>query len=316
MDLDVRIAALRAPDERRLRLAAPLLAAHGKSARVSDWDGTRCHAVAVAADDAYGRRVLEAAVRRQIPVLVMSGAPPEASGAVAVSGETVAGLVATLNRLGPAGYAVLPGTADAVDPGVSGLLALAGAAFKGRDVRAIQGGRSVTLRPSSGRVSASSLSDLLSAQDAFVGGGWSFQANPSKADDGHVFAGLEAFLLRSALKNRERLPAFADDPLRLRAWPDLGGAAESVVALRVAASLRRAPHRRSLLTTLFAAPEVNACLWAFAASNLLTPAQSAVAVPPPKPAPRSALGRIAARFGLWGSGTESPGYALSAAIRP
>ena len=72
MRTDIRIAGLPAQVESRIRLAAQLIAAFDIDAKVSAWDGTRCHALVADAEDAYGARSIELAARRGIAVLALS----------------------------------------------------------------------------------------------------------------------------------------------------------------------------------------------------------------------------------------------------
>ena len=72
MRIDIRTAGLASQAEPRARLAAQLMAAFKFEARISAWDGTRCHVLIADADDAYGARCIEQAARRGISVLALS----------------------------------------------------------------------------------------------------------------------------------------------------------------------------------------------------------------------------------------------------
>ena len=117
---------------------------------------------------------------------------------------------------------------------------------------------------------------------------------------------LEAFLLQSAHQGRGQLPAFPAGQYRLRDWPDVGTAPELVGALKIARVLLRGPASADELRARcgVAADEVNACLWAYRAANLLEvpdDAANATAVPAlqsPVGAFTGVLARIAVRFGL------------------
>lgn len=316
MRIDLRIAALSDLAEQRVRIAARLLAAHGREARVAAWDGTRCDAVVLAADDGYGQRVLDIAQRRGCPVVALSaGKLPATDGVVVVDG-CAANLAAALHHvLGVARSA--DGVSNrpverplANERRVAGLVALAGAPFRGIDVSATVGGRTVVLSGTTSRASAGSLSDLLAARDHLSIADWQLRAMPAGQRCAHATdsaMSLDAFFLTGALRGKAALPPFPDGTFGLRDWPDLGTAAEAIGGLRVARLLQRAPATPQGLIELSGLPaaDVNACLWAFRASNLLialTDARvleaSGVAMAPAALPPRPLLLRLAARFGL------------------
>ena len=282
MRIDLRTAALDDAQERRVRLAAPLLAAHGLTVAVSPWDGTRCAGVVLRAGDAYGERVRDLAQRRGVPVVALGDA----------ADASVACLVAALRG------AFADRDAACAD---NALVVVAGDAHRGCDLVATFRARAVTLSISTGRVFAHDAGDLAAARDALGESGWRFTPAPSTRGASAVSSSLDAFLLLGALRAKSRLPAYADDTVRLRDWPDLASAPDARVGLVVARALIAAARpTRSLALADVAPADVNACLWAFRASDLLERApHDAPCAAATLAAPRhSLLARLAARFGL------------------
>lgn len=300
MRVDVRYAALDDQAEQRVRIAARLLAAHGREARVAAWDGTRCDAVVVAFDDGYGQRVLEIARRRGVAVVAADGCAAHLAAALQQALVAARGAETPADRVDD-GVAARTGRESPC--GAAGLVLLAGDAYRGADVSAVVGGRAIVLNGAAGRVAGDSLSDLLAARDHLGDAAWQLRALPPgrRGATSDAAMSLDAFFVVGALRAKRTLPAFAAGTYVLRDWPDLGTAPEALAGLRVAQRLMRAPSAAPALAAAgIAGDEVNACLWAFRASNLLIDAEPAPAPPAAnaEPAARPLLARIAARFGL------------------
>lgn len=318
MRIDLRTAALTDSEDQRVRIAANLLGAVRIEAKLSPWDGTRCDVVIVNADDAYGRRVMELAQKRGISLLAYASQAihfEEASQCHVAEG-TAASLVSALRHVIDAARkhdcAANPiSTAASSDPGrrstVSALMELTHDAWRGRDIDADIAGRRISIRASCGRVMAGTLSDMLAARDALGkhAEAYGFTVVPERHPSiGEISWSLDAFLVDGALRCRQSLPTFAGSAYALRDWPDLGSACETQAPLRIASWLQQ--RSGSVLERAkkagIGADEVNACLWAFHASNLLvigepratptSPAAQTVRVATPL------LSKLAARFGL------------------
>lgn len=318
MRIDLRTAALTDPEEQKVRLAANLLGAVRIEAKLSPWDGTRCDVVVVNADDAYGRRVMELAQKRGIGLVAYAAQPIHFALPTQryVAEGTAASLVSALRgvidaarkpdstaRPGASAAAPLPGhTGD-----VSALLELTHDSWRGRDIDADIAGRRISIRASRGRVTAATLSDMLAARDA-LGERAEPHAFTAVAERhpgiGEISWSLDAFLVDGALRCRQQLPAFAGSTYALRDFPDLGSTRETLTPLRIASWLQQRPGcvKERAEKAGISAEEVNACLWAFRASNLLVIDEPpAAAAPPAAQAARVArplLSKLAARFGL------------------
>ncbi|TDR35365.1 hypothetical protein DFR29_13616, partial [Tahibacter aquaticus] len=189
----------------------------------------------------------------------------------------------------------------------SALMELTHDAWRGRDIDADIAGRRISIRASRGRVMAGTLSDMLAARDALGQGAEvrGFTVVPERHPSvGEISWSLDAFLVEGALRSRQALPAFAGSAYGLRDWPDLGSACETLTPLRIASWLQQ--RSGNVLERAekagIGADEVNACLWAFRASNLLVVGEPrTVPVPSAAQVPRVAiplLSKLAARFGL------------------
>lgn len=310
---DIATAALNEQVEQRIRIAASLLPAYRIKAKVRPWDGTRCGLLVTDPSDEYGRQTLALARKRGTPVLAISG---RISGnladsdieCLAVSESSPAPVLAQhlrelLTRDQPA-ESVDPVVANGIIPA---LCRLAAPEYRGQPVDAIGNGRTIHIRPVEGRIYANTLSDLLSACDTFATSAWELQV--SSASDRAATAdgasrSLEAFLLQSAFQGRDQLPSFPAGRYRLKDWPDVGTAPEFIGALKVARSLLRAPSsaRELQLACDASEEEVNASLWAYQASNLLSSSENSIdamrSPPPPTARFSGMLARIANKFGL------------------
>lgn len=318
MRIDLRTAALTDSEDQRVRFAANLLGAVRIEAKLSPWDGTRCDVVVVNADDAYGRRVMELALKRGIGLVAYAAqaipfdGPAQRYVAEGTAASLVSALRGVIDAVRKPAPAPNPGiTAASAAPVREGeacaLVDLASDAWRGRDIDLELAGRRISIRASRGRVLAATLSDMLAARDAL---GERAEAHAFTAvAEGHPGVGeiswsLDAFLVDGALRCRLSLPAFTASAYALRDWPDLGSARETLTPLRIASWLQQRPGcvRERAEKAGIGTDEVNACLWAFRASNLLV-LQEPQAAParPAMPAARVAtplLSKLAARFGL------------------
>jgi hypothetical protein len=335
--IDLRYAALSQDVERRVRLAATALAAHQIRATATDWDGTRCDLLIADASDGYGRHVIGIAKRKGVGVLAFGNEADSAvDGVIWLSSRSDVAALATavrdaLSARRTAESARAPiedapraprETDDEQHAGAlasremssgqstgSALVRLStDAELMHIDLQATIQGRTIQLRPSSGRVLASSLSDLLSARDHLSEEGWQFEPiagrQPALLSVG-ASASLDIFYLYGAIRGKSHLPPSPNLRYGLRDWPDLGAAPELMDALRVVRVLQRGNVLPSEIASMSRLPQqdVTACLWAFEAAGLLT--RSAVepvsqAVHPVEP-PRQRsglLGRLAAHFGM------------------
>lgn len=327
MRTDIRIAGLSAQVEGRIRLAAQLIAAFDVNARVSAWDGTRCHALVADAEDAYGARSIELAARRGIAVLALSGngtagpddickserALPAASLAKVLaqclarkSGDTAANAAEFAGAPTPVASAV-----TALHS--SGLLQLATVpALANGDIVGRIDGLTVLLRREASRASAASRDALLAARDRLAQPGWEFTlAAHEGADTLRALAAtsmaLDAFCVGGALAADTAFPALPARPLQLQDWPDLGSAATPAPWLSVVGLLQQKPHTPAQLVARsgLAAETLPALLWALQASGAVAPAPEAASSPsaaadatnPPRLAP-GLLSKLMRRFGF------------------
>lgn len=306
MLFDIRTAALDDLVEQRVRLAISLLPAYKLRGRASPWDGTRCHLLVAAADDAYGHQALTLAMRRGTPVVAL-GEPIGDLGVEPLNPFSTASTLAKTIRTQLRGIA--PQQAETADQPAArpAICKLAMPPLRGKAVNATCNGRMLTLRPEVGRVYAASHSDLLAVADGLSGSEWEIEVveRPPSTHD-MMSASIESFLLRAAHRASERLPDFPDGRYRLEAWPDLGALPSLVGALRIAKLLLRGPMAPHELARSehhdIDRDELNACLWALAAADLLVDAGAGAPAWAPQPAPKRVQpgiwSSIARRFGL------------------
>lgn len=280
MRFDIRTAALDELLEQRLRLAVSLLGSFRIRANVTPWDGTRCDLLVAAANDRDGQEAVGLAERRGMGVLAL-GSGWAGGGVDESRWSTAAGLAMGIrDRLE---------RVAATDREPSSQLFVRSALFKltqpslrGRSVDACCNGRVLALRPKVGRVYAASHSDLLIAGDALMSGDcWRFdvvESSTSNATYG-VSASIESVLMSAAYGARVELPDFADGSYRLNVWPDMGHLAESG-PMKVAHKLISAALSPDDLVRSVGVDRatINACLWAFAAADLLVTARAASAL--------------------------------------
>ncbi len=311
MHYDIRTAALCDDSEKRVRLAAKLLAAYKINARVAPWDGTRCHLLVAAGDDAYGAQAMALARKRGTPVLSMLPEVPAPAPGQDAQGDVArdvpaARLVKLLADLLGAGTDA--GDATEPDPNDRLPCVLASARHRGKRVTVSSGSVSVLIDPDSGRAYAPTHSDLLHAQDNFCKTGWTVApgntANFVLAQC--AFAGLEPFLIAATQRGQHLLPEYPAGHYRLDAWPDFGSLPSMAKLMHIASTLTtESATPRQLETTkgrTTSAPEVGALLWALAAANLLKtadPEPAMAAAASSRKSPRNGIwGAIARRFGL------------------
>ncbi|HEV2679671.1 MAG TPA: hypothetical protein VGV14_04155 [Rhodanobacter sp.] len=303
MKLSISVAGLSDELRLRLELASKLLAAHRIRAHLQDWDGTKCGLVVVDLADAYGLRVMDLALRREIPVYAF------ATGNITVDervrlmphGLSVKPMAQRLQELMMPPDPVASETSDPL------LVTLArNPAWSSGDVAVTHGKRRILLCRSSSRVWANTLSDLLYCKDRFGLHDWQLQpiSDPHTIHSDEQFSSsLDSFLTEAALA--ASLPTFMPGRWRLTEWPDLGAAPEVVVSLRAASLLLRQPMSAIELGGRLGIDDVavSACLWALLATGLLRSEEGA-ADPSPTPVVTSPipagglLARLARRFGL------------------
>lgn len=287
MFFDIRTAALDEGLQQRVRLAVSLLGAEHLRARISGWDGTRCHLLIAAIDDEYGRRSLALALRRGTPALALGSKSLELSIEPIRLQAPVAALAKEIRRrLSALGTMVsAPGQAPtpALDSAEPVLCQLAREPQRGRIVQLKGRGRSILIHPVAGRAYASSLSDLLLAPDALTLPGWKLRpVDDAIEPTGLASLSLEAFLLRAAWCASDTLPEFPKGRYGLKTWPDLGGLPQMVGALRIAKLLLGEAvgttelHRQEV--TELGPQQINATLWAFAGADLLRDADQPAAL--------------------------------------
>lgn len=309
ISVDIATAALNDTIEQRVRIAASVLPAFHIRAKVRAWDGTRCGVLVTDIFDAYGRQAYALAVKRNTPVLLI-GEPHGQTlpGALSTSPNSPAPVIAQLLRemLGSNTKGDKDPDEIVVGGRQSALCRLIEPEFSGHPVDATYNGRAIHIRPGEGRVYAPTFSDLLSARDSFSIADWQLSV-PNESDVSYRNDGasksLEAFLLQSAFHGRSQLPAFPDGRYQLTEWPDVGSAPELIGALKAAKALLRGPASANELHVACRVDpqEINACLWAYRAANLLVSSSENIEVRPP---PRQVgafsgmLSRIASRFGL------------------
>ncbi len=306
MRIELRHAGLNEQSEQRLKLACNLMEAHQVRPSMHPWDGTRCDLLVVHAEDAYGQRAMEVALRRGTPVLALTSRDMPGTDGVTFLAED-SPVLKIVQELMVLLKAQKGNGADAHAFGAWGLCRLAmDASLQGRDLQATLGHSTIYLLPSAGRVLAPGRSELLMASDNLGKSGWFFSP-PEGRVVGAMSLSLESFYIRAALKAQAELPGFPDGHYQLEDWPDLGGASELVQALRVAQLLIQQPLTPEELTTRshVGLGEVCACLWAYQAAGLLHKTDGGASQAPPEKAYRAPakpagglFEKIAARFGL------------------
>ena len=331
MRVEVRYAALDADMERRVRFAVNGLAAQRVRAVAEPWDGTRCNLLVADVDDSYGMSAVDLARRRDTPIIGITSNPDRSDnwalwlGRDATVVKLTRALVAALNLPTPAAEGN-GGAASPRPPGTttqtlrledvelrSALARLAfGKGIAGENVLARHSGRNYRILPRNGRLLTTSASELLAVRDRLCDDGWDLRPGDAPPEVTAAFEhaiSLDAVCLDAAMRARARLPDFPQGTCWLCDWPDLGQVPELTGALRVARHLLRGKSGLddAVAPTGLPRDEVNACLWAFAASGLLQHAGSAQAMQPlatQATAPERSAGftrlfkKLAGHFGL------------------
>lgn len=320
MYFDVRTAALGDLSEHHVRLAVSLLGAHRLQARLTPWDGTRCDLLIALADDAYGAQALKLARRRGTAMIALGRnnqalgvdlVDPDAT-ALALS-QRIREVLQSLKEGKPADAA--PGAVVQVkaEPYIAGtqqemFCKVAMPPLRGKPIDALCSGIALRLRPQEGRVYALTLADLMYAAELPPESDGRILVVDGKASNkGWVSASLESMALRLAHRMGTQLPAFPEGCYRLDTWPDAGALPLQVSGLRVARLLfgntRSVSELQATASAQVTPTEINVCLWAFAASDLLRmldAAQPAATVSPHPPRVQEGLlAGLARRFGLW-----------------
>lgn len=291
MRTEIRIAGLPAQAESRTRLAAQLIAAFGIDAKVSAWDGTRCHALVADAEDAYGARAMELAVRRGIPVVALSGSGTVGPDHICRTerGQPAASLAkvlaSCLRRTSPKCDTALAAPDNQVlATGHSGLVQLASVpALQQGDIIGRVDGLVVLLRRDASRASAASREVLLAARDRLAQPGWEFglagseSAESLRALSGYSMA-LDAFCVSGAKAADTAFPPLDGGYFELLDWPDLGTAVVPAHWLNVVGLLQRKPRTPQELAVRsgLGYDEIHSLLWALRASGVAAPCMTAL----------------------------------------
>lgn len=313
MRIEIRTAGLASPAEARTRLAAQLMAALGYDARVSVWDGTRSSLLIADADDAYGLRCLEQALRRGIAVMALSQdgkqgpelAPKAlASAPAAMLARQLAALLQQdshpREKNSDGNGLVLLGTVPAL---ASSLL------------KASHGTSIILFNRRTSRVYARHESDLLVAQTLMSESGWDFSpvtAGPELQSLCQHSMALDAFCVMAALKGTGSFPEFASAHYQLTDWPDIGVAVDAPHIFTLIRLLQKTPIACSELIQRSGMDrdEATALLWAFQASGILA-AREALPTPAATPhtthhSERGFLNKLMQHFGF-GRRTQEAG---------
>ena len=300
MDLDVRTAVLEEATEQRLRLAISLLGAYRLRIRLNPWDGTRCDLLIASADDAYGARVLAQAQRRGTKAIGV-GRTLNA----AISPDATAAMLA--QHIRDQVYGAASSDASAASAPLPALCRLAQPPLRGKAVDVICHGRALKLRPQTGRVHAESHSGLLAGLEKLSESRCRIVLSDGDDDvQNMASASIESVLLRAAYRIGDALPDFPAGRYWLDAWPDLGVMPLQTGALRTCLLLIGNTRSSDDLVKSdlgdVTPADLNACLWAFAAADLLRDdgvVRRIETAPPRKPrAHASFLSSLARRFGL------------------
>lgn len=275
MVLDVRTAALDDHVQERVNDAVARLGAHKLRARVSPWNGTRCHVLVAAANEKYGHMALLLALRRGTPVIAL-GEPiePLAISPLPANAGTDALTRALHERLQEVGARSRSRQTEGADRRPL-LCRLSTPQLRGKAINICNSERTLMLlRPLSGRAHATSTADFDTSIRGFQDLAWGrIEVDSTPVMQAMVSRSIEAFLLLCASHGKLALPDYPDGHYQLKTWPDLGSLPDLVAALHIAKRLVAAPaspdelmqdHNFDVERT-----DVNACLWAWAAADLL-----------------------------------------------
>lgn len=310
MRVDLTAAGLTEEARHILKVAANLLGAYRMSARLREWDGTRCDALFVDAHDGYGRSAAESAQRRGIRVIHFGDGPAAPDDAIPHIPST--GPIATIVRHLQHLFAAPRGAQSEAAPESNIVRMATWPGWDGRDLAFRGEGREILILRSSSRVLAASLSDILYCRDHIDDPAWSIEVlaigavRPLTHD---VAVSMDSFLCQAIEGSSCSFPAHAAGRWVLQDWPDLGAATRQTSALRLAQLLRRGPASAGELAAASGlSPEVvDRCLWAFRAAGLLQASAAEATASAPAAAaggadgavaPGGMLARLARRFGL------------------
>jgi hypothetical protein len=293
--------------ERRIGMAAKLLAGSGMEVVLAPWDGSRRALLVAGLDDAWGQAAASVARRRGDCVLgVAANAPAESAGFPVVSPSIqVADLTRALRGLlerraaTPAGAQIA--AAGPAPQSVGGMLAAWVPAWRTNDDFAISADAvTLVVRRMGGRVFAAQADDFAAARAAFVRSAWTTRGASAGDLALGQSCGIDEFLVTACLAHAQRLPVVRGD-CRLEAWPDLGAMHDVEDAMRMASVLSKRPLSvTELASRCGVSPErANAFVWAVRAAGLLAREPDVVVTSSPiSVAARAVVTRLARRFGL------------------
>lgn len=312
MRIDIRTAGLASHAEPRARLAAQLMAAFKFDARISAWDGTRCHVLIADAEDAYGARCIEQASRRGISVLALSlhgNLGPENANKT-LSSAPAATLAKQL-------AALLEEKNNQSSPAVAGnglvMLALVPTLANGL-FKAELRGHCILINRQTSRVYAHTESELQAALNELCLPNWDFGRATDKDLTElcqHSMA-LDAFCVMAALQGIGRFPDLPEKTYLLSDWPDIGHAVDVPNIFNLIRLLQKGPiaARHAIAQGGMDTLEATALLWALTASGVLKEGREAAVIPiktrPEKSPPElSFLNKLMQRFGLSSGSPEA-----------
>lgn len=306
MRIDIRTAGLPSHAEPRARLAAQLMAAFKFDARISAWDGTRCHVLIADAEDAYGAKCIEQAARRGISVLALSlhGDMGPETVSKTLSTAPAATLAKQLASL-------LEEKSNQSSPSMAGnglvMLALVPTLAQGI-FKATLREHSILINRQTSRVYAGSEPALQAAMNDLCLPNWDFSAATEKDRMElcqHSMA-LDAFCVMAALQGIGRFPDLPTKPYQLSDWPDIGHAVDVPNIFNLIRLLQKGPitATNAIAQGGMDQLEAIALLWALSASGVLRESrETAPVIASPARAEkerpeRSFLGKLMQRFGL------------------
>lgn len=312
MRIDIRTAALGSTAEPRARLAAQLMAAFKFEARISAWDGTRCHVLIANADDAYGARCIEQAARRGISVLALSQGG--ASGPETVSKSLSSAPAAILAKQLAAMLEEKNNQSSPVMAG-NGLVLLAMVPTLASGIfKAQLRQHTIFINRQTSRVYARTEAELQAAKTDLCLPNWDFIT--ASADDISAACqcsmALDAFCVLAALQGIGRFPDLPEKHYTLSDWPDLGLAVDVPNIFSLIRMLQKNPVSPAEATAKSGMDvlEATALLWALKASGVLVEGRvmemtAPVARVEKSPPELSLINKLMLRFGLKSSPKEN-----------
>lgn len=274
MLLDIRTAALDDEIENRVHLAVPQLAAYKLRARVTPWNGTRCHLLVAAADEKYGHMAILLALRRGTPVIAL-GQPIEPLAVSPLPRDLTAEALIDAMRARLEEVPIRASRKDDSQDRRPLVCRLSRPAVRGKALGIRNSERTLMLlRPQAGRAYASNFSDFEASIKGFQDLAWGrIEIDSASIASDMVSTSIESFLLLAADMGKLGLPDYPDGNYKLSAWPDLGSLPGLVSALYIAKQLVNGPVSPDEIVEQsqmdIERQDVNACLWAWAAADLL-----------------------------------------------